>query len=287
MIRGPTGAVHTNEAGGLQIPTVFYKSSASTTLPTAPAVPRHHQHASTSNTDASASQHPSPGRISFPTGRENGAQHAFAKRFVLGNTGGAPSTPAGAATAGPSTAGCLQRLAALVCAYKYAGVGALPLFTSGSPTQCELEQHARDTAALSFLLTMLLPTMLTAPAERDFNTDRILDALPTPSAVPDPSGAWQPPRRAVAAAIPFAYEHAGALAGCAVRARADEVVAIGEASGSVHERRELPPSSSSSRPMDAGVDALPALSAFLTRYLSSRPNPILVSHATSLTRLPL
>jgi hypothetical protein len=68
-------------------------------------------------------------------------------------------------------AGCLQRLAALVCAHKYAGVGALPLFASGSPTQCELEQRARDTAALSFLLTMLLPTMLTAPAECDFDAD--------------------------------------------------------------------------------------------------------------------
>ncbi|KAJ7352035.1 hypothetical protein DFH08DRAFT_78139 [Mycena albidolilacea] len=40
------------------IPTVFYKSSASTTLPTAPAAPRHHQHASTSNTDASPSSTP-------------------------------------------------------------------------------------------------------------------------------------------------------------------------------------------------------------------------------------
>ncbi|KAJ7852379.1 hypothetical protein B0H14DRAFT_2760101 [Mycena olivaceomarginata] len=167
--------------------------------------------------------------------------HAFAKRFVLGNTGGAPSTPAGTATAGPSAAGGPQRLDALVFAHEYAGVGALPLFASGSPAQRELEQRTRDTAALaSFLLTtLLLPAMLTAPADRDLrivhvinrwyaaagprffldnlysfgkqttptspllpeasralrtalftrHLQRILDALPAPSAVPDPSGA--------------------------------------------------------------------------------------------------
>jgi hypothetical protein len=120
-------------------------------------------------------------------------------------------------------------------------VGALPLFASGSPAQRELEQRTRDTAALaSFLLTtLLLPAMLTAPADRDLrivhvvnrwyaaagprffldnlysfgeqptptspllpeasralrtalftrHLQRILDALPAPSAVPDPSGA--------------------------------------------------------------------------------------------------
>ncbi|KAJ7824723.1 hypothetical protein B0H14DRAFT_2822778 [Mycena olivaceomarginata] len=41
----------------------------------------------------------------------------------------------------------------------------------------------------------------------------------------------------------------------------------------------LPPSSSAPLATDAGADALPALSAFLTRYLSGLPNPILVSPA--------
>ncbi|KAJ7854821.1 hypothetical protein B0H14DRAFT_3449377 [Mycena olivaceomarginata] len=231
------------------IPTVFYKSSASTTLPTAPTPP-------CTGAPPPARPRPrfEPGRISFPTGRENRSQHAFAKGFVLGNTGGAPSTPAGAGTAGPSTAGCLQRLAALVCAHKYAGVGTLPLFglrlpdTARAGAACARHRrpvlpphHAppRDARhppqnAISTPTSPLLPEVSRALRTALFtrHLQRVLDTLPTPSAVPDPLGAWQPPRRAVAAAIPFAYEHAGAPA---VRARADEVVAIEEASERGHD----------------------------------------------------
>ncbi|KAF7367623.1 hypothetical protein MSAN_00825800 [Mycena sanguinolenta] len=76
---------------------------------------------------------------------------------------GAPSVP----TAPP------RRLDALVCAHEYAGAGGLGLFASG---QRELEQRERDEASLaSFLLiTLFLPSLLTAPVERDI---RIVDVV--------------------------------------------------------------------------------------------------------------
>ncbi|KAJ7346318.1 hypothetical protein DFH08DRAFT_1081132 [Mycena albidolilacea] len=127
------------------------------------------------------------------------------------------------------------------CGYGETHVCAFPLFALGRREERESEQRARNTAALaSFLLTTLvLPAMLTAPAECDLrivhvvnrwyaaagprffldnlysfgeqptptspllpeasralrtalftrHLQRILDALPAPSAVPDPSGA--------------------------------------------------------------------------------------------------
>ncbi|KAF7362860.1 hypothetical protein MVEN_00635800 [Mycena venus] len=93
--------------------------------------------------------------------------HAFAKRFVLGPNGD------GAQATGPG--GQDRRLDALVCAHEYAGVGALPVFSARGNR--DRAQNERDTRALAtFLLTtLLLPAMLTAPAERDIRIVNVVN----------------------------------------------------------------------------------------------------------------
>ncbi|KAF7367618.1 hypothetical protein MSAN_00825300 [Mycena sanguinolenta] len=84
---------------------------------------------------------------------------AFAAKFVQ-----APSLPTAQA----------PRLDALVCAHEYAAVGGLGLFASG---QRELEQQARDDASLAtfLLITLLLPSLLTAPVERDIRIVNVVN----------------------------------------------------------------------------------------------------------------
>ncbi|KAJ7877738.1 hypothetical protein B0H14DRAFT_3858950 [Mycena olivaceomarginata] len=287
------------------IPTVFYKSSASTTLPTAPAEPRHHQHASTSNTDTSASQHPSVHRRSSsraptPTLRAR-----------------ADLVPDGA---GESLAACVRlqldrvRQAACSasprwCAHTNTLVWAPSRSSPQAPRHRASWSSVRATPppcpssspfssprcspppqnAISTPTSPLLPEASRALRTALFtrHLQRILDTLPTPSAVPDPLGA------VAAKSLPFAVLHSLIVSGnrhvaqspqpfpspTSTPVRPPDVQSV--------PCRELPPSSSSSGPTEAGVDALPALSAFFTRYLSGLPNPIFVSHATSLTRLPL
>ncbi|KAJ6459576.1 hypothetical protein C8R45DRAFT_1081386 [Mycena sanguinolenta] len=88
--------------------------------------------------------------------RDPASIKAFAAKFVS-----APSVP----TAPP------RRLDALVCAHEYAGVGALRGFASLE------EQRTRDQGALTtfLLITLLLPSLLTVPVERDLRIVNVVN----------------------------------------------------------------------------------------------------------------
>ncbi|KAJ6459578.1 hypothetical protein C8R45DRAFT_843215 [Mycena sanguinolenta] len=88
--------------------------------------------------------------------RDPASIKTFAEKFVS-----APSVP----TAPP------RRLDALVCAHEYAGVGALRGFASSE------EQRTRDEGALAtfLLIILLLPSLLTAPVERDLRIVNVVN----------------------------------------------------------------------------------------------------------------